>query len=235
MGSFEYTLSPQVFAQAFPFHLVIDASLKIVQAGDVIQRVLDVSLVGERIEDYFLISRPKIDWDLAAIQQKQQSLFVLSVKQSKIILKGQMSWDPSQEVLFFLGSVWVHKADDLKEMGLKFQDFALHDTTSDFVILQRTSQMALEDAQALTQEVQLQKEQVENLLKQQEQLTNEAHKRAQMLEETLGNLRQTQLHLVQAEKMSALGQLTAGIAHEINNPLAFISGNLEILESDTAI
>ncbi|NER07275.1 MAG: GAF domain-containing sensor histidine kinase, partial [Okeania sp. SIO3C4] len=39
-------------------------------------------------------------------------------------------------------------------------------------------------------------------------------------------LEQTQLQLVQSEKMASIGQLTAGIAHEINNPVGFISGNL---------
>lgn len=49
---------------------------------------------------------------------------------------------------------------------------------------------------------------------------------AQCLEQTLGELQQTQLQLVQSEKMSSLGQLVAGIAHEINNPVNFIYGNL---------
>ncbi len=49
---------------------------------------------------------------------------------------------------------------------------------------------------------------------------------AQRLEETLRDLQRTQTHLVQSEKMSSLGQLVAGIAHEINNPINFIYGNL---------
>ncbi|MBW4472790.1 MAG: PAS domain S-box protein [Stenomitos rutilans HA7619-LM2] len=57
---------------------------------------------------------------------------------------------------------------------------------------------------------------------------SEAQLRAQTqaLEETLRSLRRTQAQLVHSEKMSSLGQLVAGIAHEVNNPVNFIHGNL---------
>ncbi|MDY7007810.1 MAG: PAS domain S-box protein [Cyanobacteriota bacterium] len=50
--------------------------------------------------------------------------------------------------------------------------------------------------------------------------------RALQLEKALKELQKTQTQLVQAEKMSGLGQMVAGIAHEINNPISFIYGNL---------
>ncbi|TAF08485.1 MAG: DUF3365 domain-containing protein [Nostocales cyanobacterium] len=50
------------------------------------------------------------------------------------------------------------------------------------------------------------------------------------LEETLQELQVTQSQLIQTEKMSSLGKLVAGIAHEINNPLSFISGNIDHAE-----
>ncbi len=49
---------------------------------------------------------------------------------------------------------------------------------------------------------------------------------AQALQQTLQELQNLQLQLVQSEKMSSLGQLVAGVAHEINNPVNFIHGNL---------
>ncbi len=47
------------------------------------------------------------------------------------------------------------------------------------------------------------------------------------LNETLNKLKQTQSQLIQSEKLASLGQLTAGLVHEMNNPLNFIAGNID--------
>ncbi|MFK8186233.1 MAG: ATP-binding protein [Phormidesmis sp.] len=53
--------------------------------------------------------------------------------------------------------------------------------------------------------------------------------RTQELSKALGELQETQAQLIQTEKMSSLGQMVAGIAHEINNPISFIQGNVNPL------
>src|SRR5690606_96264 len=56
----------------------------------------------------------------------------------------------------------------------------------------------------------------------------------QRLETTLRNLRETEAQLVQSEKINALGTLSAGLLHEINNPLNFTLTAVEIAQQEAA-
>lgn len=67
----------------------------------------------------------------------------------------------------------------------------------------------------------------------QAELLSQTQQKTQQLERSLQDLKQLQLHLVQNEKMSALGQLVAGVAHEINNPVNFIYGNITYVDTYT--
>jgi signal transduction histidine kinase len=66
-----------------------------------------------------------------------------------------------------------------------------------------------------------------------QQRTHELSQNNRQLQTTLEELHQTQTQMVQSEKMSALGQMVAGVAHEINNPVNFIHGNLNHVEEYT--
>ena len=81
-------------------------------------------------------------------------------------------------------------------------------------------------------EIEAQKEEIES---QRDEVvsTNEAlEDQKRELEQTLENLKLLQSQLIQSEKMATVGVLTAGIAHELNNPINFVSGNVKPLVRD---
>jgi signal transduction histidine kinase len=65
-----------------------------------------------------------------------------------------------------------------------------------------------------------------------EVINNELQQQKEILQKTLENLKMAQSQLVQSEKMASLGQLVSGIAHEINNPVNFISAGVESLSTN---
>ncbi|MBC1240413.1 sensor histidine kinase [Nostoc sp. 2RC] len=227
------TLSPELLAKAFPFHFVFNRDRKIVQAGDVLERISPEPLIGKLIEQHFQINRPKIVVDFDAISKQSRALFILEFLHNRMQLKGQMMYHPEQEVIFFLGSPWITDTTSLAPLGIKLKDFAIHDPIVDFLFLLQAQNTALGDAKKLTSELKQQRSQLRSALQIKENLAEIAEAQAKKLENSLKELQQTQAQLVQAEKMSSLGQLVAGVAHEINNPVNFIYGNIQFVKDYT--
>jgi signal transduction histidine kinase len=91
----------------------------------------------------------------------------------------------------------------------------------------RDLQQAQAEVKTINQTLALTNQNLEATVAQRSRALDERH---QVLTETLTALQETQVQLVQSAKMSSLGQLVAGIAHEVNNPVNFIHGNLQHVE-----
>ena len=92
----------------------------------------------------------------------------------------------------------------------------------------RFREILKEVQQNAKQVVMLSEEKKEQALNQQKILQEEVNRQTAELRNTLNNLRSTQSQLIQSEKMASLGELTAGIAHEIQNPLNFVNNFSEV-------
>jgi two-component system, NtrC family, sensor kinase len=227
MSSPYLSLSPELFAKAFPFHFVFNRNCEIVQTGDVLGRISPEPLVGSHVEQHFQINRPNSSVDFDAINKHSRSLFILEFLHNRMQIKGQMMYQQEQEVIFFLGSPWITNTASLAPLGIKLKDFAIHDPIVDFLFLLQAQNAALADTKKLTAELTQQREQLRSALQIKEHLAEIAGAQSKKLEKSFRELQQTQTQLVQAEKMSSLGMLVAGVAHEINNPINFIDGNLK--------
>ncbi|MDP5120102.1 MAG: ATP-binding protein [Spirosomaceae bacterium] len=96
------------------------------------------------------------------------------------------------------------------------------DLAKEFVQTNKTLNKKIEEIEHLSNE----KEEI--LTKQNETLENLVSQRTAELNQTVNNLKATQAQLVQSEKLASLGELTAGIAHEIQNPLNFVNNFSEV-------
>jgi len=150
---------------------------------------------------------------------------------------------------FFLSGVMIYI---LKDVGvLSFNIFTnnsiligsgLEAALLSFALADKINTYKKEKEESQTQALLISKEN-EKLIREQnmvleqrvEERTHALKESNESLQMTLDHLKETQAQLIEAEKMASLGQLTAGVAHEINNPINFVTSNVGPLKRDIRI
>ncbi len=118
----------------------------------------------------------------------------------------------------------LNRDDELGQLQIALKDMAekleAYHNRMEYLVMEKTDQLAAanEDLEELNQELTVTNEELQT--------------QHEQLEHTLTHLKQIQDQMVQSEKMASLGILTSGIAHELNNPLNFISSGIAALEME---
>jgi signal transduction histidine kinase len=176
------------------------------QLDDYHDAVIEISAIARAQEQ-----RASLEMETA--QGLEKLIIVVSIFGSTAIA-GVLAWQATRAIANPLEQV-----TQVAQQAAQQSDFSLRaKVTSDdeIGVLAQSLNALIERVAQYTQEL--------------EQSATEATLQADKLSQTLNVLRRTQTQLVQTEKMSSLGQMVAGIAHEINNPVSFIYGNISYIQ-----
>ncbi|XP_053945101.1 guanylate cyclase soluble subunit beta-1 isoform X1 [Anastrepha ludens] len=136
-------ISPATFCKVFPFHLMFDRQMKIVQAGKSVSRVIPrVAVENCSILEVLEAIRPHLQLSFENILSHINTIYVLQTRQGAmgkheryLRLKGQMMYIPESDRMLFQCYPSVMNLDDLTKKGLYISDVPLHDATRDLVLL----------------------------------------------------------------------------------------------------
>lgn len=123
--------------------------------------------------------------------------------------------------------LFISALDDASDKVRAFQVGGMDYITKPFQIKEVLARVAHHlMIRRLQQDLSVQNAQLQAEIEARTQVELELRQKSDRLEQALQDINRAQVQMIQAEKMSSLGQLVAGITHEINNPINFVQGNL---------
>ncbi|BAZ38554.1 periplasmic sensor signal transduction histidine kinase [Calothrix sp. NIES-4101] len=204
------TLSNTPVGQAVS-SVAIDAAMRGLNGSGLYQNYAQTSVIGV----YHSLS----NLGLSLLVEERQDVADLPAKKlaQKIMLMGLISAGTLSVGLYWLARLIVRPVLEIAHTATQVAAGNLE---------QRAPVLTEDEVGLLARKFNYMVEQLQLSRHQSEMYSLSLEQKAQELQTALREVRSTQAQLVQNEKMSALGQMVAGVAHEINNPVNFIYGNL---------
>jgi signal transduction histidine kinase len=136
------------FERLFPFYFVLDRDMRILQRGKSLEKLIGTD--EEEFSSRFRFIRPGLGirntYD-SIVEYSNQIFILRNIGQNgaEFQLKGEFLPDPEHDRLIFCGSPWITSEDKFSGLGLKLNDFALHDSVADFLHVLKAQQMSYAD------------------------------------------------------------------------------------------
>ncbi len=143
-------MGEELWDKLFPFSIQIDRELRILHAGSSLKKLLP-DIEGMFLEEVGQLIRPRICCaDFDELLNAQDHLLIFKSHEGGHTLRGQVVQE-SDETLRFAMTLWVTDVEQILPLGLRLQDFALHDSVLDFLQLIKSKEIIAQDLQQQTE------------------------------------------------------------------------------------
>jgi PAS domain S-box-containing protein len=131
----------------FPYHMIITRDLKISSCGRSLLKICP-DIIQTKLNESFVINRSKLPFcNFEKLIKSVKQLVILEfVSDKKILIRGELEYIASVDKLLFLGTPWLTSIEEMNHLGLNFNDFSIHASMPDMLMLLKTHQFANEDA-----------------------------------------------------------------------------------------